>query len=126
MYSCTLRSFAKHQTHLDIVFRKLADAANGRFMHGGEHISRSEIDQHGVSPDPGGMAAILKFPASLNQKQLRQFLGKCNFYQRSILNYVSYTAPLLPLLNKGRRWKWAFDMETAFEMLRAKFANSYI
>jgi hypothetical protein len=33
----------------------------------------AEIDQHGVSPDPGRFAAILKFPAPRNQKQLRQF-----------------------------------------------------
>jgi hypothetical protein len=123
-------SFEEHVAHLDIVFRKLTDAgftinaAKSRFCMAEITFLGHKIDQHGVSPDPGRVAAILKFPAPRNQKQLRQFLGKCNFHHRFILNYASYTAPLLPLLKKGMKWKWTFDMQNAFETLRAEFANS--
>jgi hypothetical protein len=32
--------------------------------------------------------------------------------------------PPLPLLRKGCRWRWGFELQTAFEALRAKFAAS--
>jgi hypothetical protein len=60
-------------------------------------------------------------PAPRNQKQLRQFLGICNFHHRFIINYIQYVSLLLPLL-EGKRWKCNHNMQTAFEQLRQRFA----
>jgi hypothetical protein len=68
--------------------------------------------------------AILKYPAPRNVKQLRQLLATCNFHHRFINNYANYTAPLLPLIKKGVRWRWSPDMQAAFETQRAQFARS--
>jgi hypothetical protein len=122
--------FAEHLKHVEIVLRKLTEAgftinaAKSRFCRAEVSFLGHKINQYGVSPDPERMAAILKFPPPRNQKQLRQFLGTCNFHHRFIVNYASYTAPLLPLLKKCMRWKWTVEMQTAFETLRAKFADS--
>jgi hypothetical protein len=59
-----------------------------------------------------------------NQKQLRKFLGVCNFHQQFIINYASYVEPLLVLLRKGNKWRWSPTLQTAFETLRDKFADS--
>jgi hypothetical protein len=59
-----------------------------------------------------------------NQKQLRKFLGVCNFHQQFIVNYASYIEPLLVLLRKGNKWSWPATLQNAFETLRAKFAES--
>jgi hypothetical protein len=75
-------------------------------------------------PDPDRIASILIYPAPKNQKKLRQFLGTCNFHHRFIVNYAEYTAPLVPLLKKGLRWKWTQDHEEAFLKLRNAFAAS--
>jgi hypothetical protein len=77
-----------------------------------------------VSADPGRIAAILQYPPPKNQKQLRQFLGTCNFHNRFIIGYAEYVAPLLPLLKKGIKWKWTLQEEQNFERLRSSFANS--
>ena len=55
-----------------------------------------------VKVDPERIAAILNYPAPRNQKQLRQFLGTCNYHHRFIINYADYFAPLLGLLKKGK------------------------
>lgn len=70
------------------------------------------------------IAAILNYPAPCNQKQLRQFLGTCNYHHRFIIKYADYVAPLLGLLKKGTKWKWTPEMQISFETLREKFANT--
>jgi hypothetical protein len=75
-------------------------------------------------PDPQRIEAILNSPAPKNQKQLRRFLGVCGFHQRFVINYASYIAPLLALLQKQNRWRWSAEMQSAFGTLREKFAHS--
>jgi len=77
-----------------------------------------------VKADPGRVEAILRYPVPKNQKQLRKFLGVCNFHQQFIVNYASYVEPLLVLLRKGNKWSWSATLQNAFETLRAKFAES--
>jgi hypothetical protein len=77
-----------------------------------------------VKVDPERIAAILNYPAPRNQKQIRQFLGTCNYHHRFIINYSDYVAPLLGLLKKGTKWKWTPETLIAFESLREKFANT--
>jgi hypothetical protein len=60
----------------------------------------------------------LSHPAPKNQRQLRQFLGVCNYHHRFIINYAQYVAPLLPLLKKGNRWRWTPELQKAFVELR--------
>jgi hypothetical protein len=62
--------------------------------------------------------AILKHPAPKNAKQLRQFLGTCNFHSRFIVGYANYVAPLLSLLKHGVKWRWTEEMQSDFEKLR--------
>jgi len=66
----------------------------------------------------------LRYPAPKNQKQLRKFLGVCNFHHQFIVNYASYVEPLIALLRKGNGWSWTTELQRAFETLRSKFAES--
>jgi hypothetical protein len=77
-----------------------------------------------IMPDLQRIEAILNYPAPRNQKQLRRFLGVCGFHQRFIINYASYVASLLVLLQKQIKWKWSSEMQSAFETLRKRFAHS--
>ena len=43
-----------------------------------------------VRPDKERTEAILRYQAPKNQRQLRKFLGVCNFHQQFIVNYASY------------------------------------
>jgi transposase InsO family protein len=124
------KTFELHMVHLQTVIDKLTRA--GFTINAGKcNFCRREISflghvisDGGVSPDPRRIDAILSHPRPKNQKQLRQFLGVCNYHHRFIINYAKYTAPLLPLLKKESRWKWTEAKQEAFEVLRSKFAES--
>jgi hypothetical protein len=89
------------------------------------NFCRTELSfLRGVTPCPKRIEAILSYPLPKNQKQLRQFLGVCNYHHRFITGYADYVTPLLALLKKGTKWKWTPELQRAFETLRAKFADS--
>ena len=124
------KSFGEHLRHLEIVLNKLAragftlNAAKCRFCQKEIRFLGHRINRMGVSADPDRVEAILKYPAPRNAKQLRQFLGTCNFHSRFIVGYAEYVAPLLPLLKQGIKWSWTDEMKGPFEKLRASFAKS--
>jgi hypothetical protein len=116
--------------HLDTVLNKLTFAGftitarkcsfckpEIKFL--GHVVSREKL-----MPDPQRIEAILNYPASRNQKQLRRFLGVCCFHHRFIINYANYVAPLLVLLQKQSKWKWSTEVQSAFETLRERLAHS--
>jgi hypothetical protein len=82
------------------------------------------IDRTGVSADPERVEAILRYPAPRNCKQLRQFMGICNFHSHFIVGYANYTAPLYSLLKQGTKWEWTSEKQEAFLRLRESFASS--
>ena len=50
--------------------------------------------------------AVLDWPAPLNVKGVRSFLGPANFYQRFIQDYAQVTRPLNNLLKKDVVFEW--------------------
>jgi hypothetical protein len=124
------RTFEEHLHHLDIVIGKLTHAGftlnitKCKFCIKEIKFLGHVISQAGVAADPARIEAILNYPSPRNQKQLRQFLGTCNFHNRFILGYSEYVAPLLPLLKKGSKWSWNQETEQAFQRLKNRFATS--
>jgi hypothetical protein len=115
--------------HLDAVLSKLTtggftiNGAKCRFCREVKFLGH-RIDKNGVSADPDRIAAILNYPPPRNVRQLRQFLGTCNFHSRFIIGYANYIAPLTPLLQQGVKWKWTNESQDAFLKLRESFARS--
>jgi hypothetical protein len=74
------------------------------------HFCRTDIsflghvisEKGGVAPCPQRTEDILSYPQPKKQKHLRQFLGVCICYQRFIIGYDDFSAPLLALLKKER------------------------
>jgi transposase InsO family protein len=124
------KTYEDHLKHLDAVLGKLTNAGFtinlDKCVFGKQEVKflGHVISDRQVKVDPDRVAAILKYPAPRNQKQLRQFLGTCNYHHRFIINYADYVAPLLGLLKKGTKWKWTPELQMAFETLREKFANT--
>jgi hypothetical protein len=83
------------------------------------------ITLNGVSADPERIEAIiLRYPVPRNSKQLRQFLGVCNFHSRFIIGYAEYASPLYSLLKQGTKWNWDTEKQTVFLKLGEIFAHS--
>jgi hypothetical protein len=124
------KTLDEHLIHLDTVLDRLTRAgftinvAKCRFCREEVKFLGHVINRTGVSADPDRVQAILNYPIPRNSKQLRQFLGTCNFHSRFILGYADYIAPLTPLLKQGVRWIWTKEKEDAFLRLRESFAHS--
>ena len=125
-------NFTEHLHHLDLVLEKLTNAgftvnaAKCQFCKPEIKFLGHIISGEGVRADGERIEAILRYPTPKNQRQLRKFLGVCNFHQQFILNYSLLAEPLLVLLRKGVRWRWTPALQQAFMTLKSKFAHSIL
>jgi hypothetical protein len=82
------KTFEEHLRHLDTALGKLTNAgftinaAKCRFSRERVKFLGRHINRTGVSADPDRVDAILNYQAPRNSKQLRQFIGTCNFHIR--------------------------------------------
>lgn len=79
------------------------------------------VSAGGLQMDPGKTDAVKDWPAPRNIPDLQSFLGFCNFYRRFIQDFSKIARPMNYLLQKGIKWNWGPNQQTAFEQLKAKF-----
>ena len=68
--------------------------------------------------DPAKVAGIANWPTPKTIKQVRSFLGFCNFYQPFIYQFSHIAKPLNELTKKDTPWSWGTRQQDAFETLR--------
>ncbi|MDH8618508.1 hypothetical protein QIH36_27995, partial [Klebsiella pneumoniae] len=68
-----------------------------------------------IQPLNDGLLAIKEFPIPSNRKQVRQFLGKVNYYHKFIPNCAERLEPLHHLLRKDTSFVWSENCTKAFE-----------
>ncbi|THH07106.1 hypothetical protein EW145_g3606 [Phellinidium pouzarii] len=76
-----------------------------------------------IHMDPVKLAGIQQWPEPHTVKQLRSFLGFCNFYRRFIPNYSSIAYPLNELTRTNEPWKWNELRTNAFITLKNLFSS---
>ena len=79
------------------------------------------VSREGIKPDPKKIEAVLNMPRPTNHKQLRSFLGMCNYYRKFIKDYNWKCATLYELLTKD--FAWTDKAETWFLELRQTLAT---
>ena len=87
------------------------------------------LSAKGVEVDPEKTYKVVNFPVPKSQKELRGFLGLCNYYRRFVLNFSKICAPLNGLLKKeiGRNFSkldWTNDCQKAFDQLKEALTSS--
>jgi reverse transcriptase-like protein len=76
------------------------------------------IGQGKVEMDPVKVEGIAKWPVPTTVKDVRSFLGFCNFYRSFIANFSTVTRPLNDLTKKQRQWSWTDDEQASFDTLK--------
>ena len=70
------------------------------------------------SPCPVKTTAIRDWPTPTNLKELRSFIGFCNFYRMFIANFSQIAHPLHLLMKKNQEYVWEETQQQAFQELK--------
>ena len=76
--------------------------------------------------DPVKIAAIRDWPTPDKVKDVRSFLGFCNFYRAFIKGFASIAKPLNALTRKDANWNWSPEHQQAFEDLKKRVSSEPI
>ena len=76
------------------------------------------ITNEGVQVDSSKTDAVCTFPRPKTQRDVRSFLGLCNYYRRFIQHFFKIATPLNQLLQKDKQFNWTDNCETAFNDLK--------
>src|SRR6266446_6147712 len=76
------------------------------------------IGQGSVKMDPVKVKGITHWPTPATVKDVRSFLGFCNFYHTFIPHFSNVARPLNDLTKKNQRWEWMSTKEQAFQKLK--------
>jgi hypothetical protein len=70
--------------------------------------------------DPVKIAGIKNWPMPTKLKDVRSFLGFCNFYRPFIQGFAHLTQPLNELTRKDAEWAWETRHQKAFDKLKRR------
>ncbi|CAB0028377.1 unnamed protein product [Trichogramma brassicae] len=76
------------------------------------------IQNNSVKPLNDNLISIKKFPVPTTKKNVRQFLGKINFYHKYVPNIAIKLDPLHDLLRKDREFKWTEECQKSFDEMK--------
>ena len=79
------------------------------------------ITGEGNRAKPEHIRAILNYPVPRNRKDLRGFLGTCEWLREYIQNYTQIALPLTALLSSKLAWAWTDESQRAFDSLKRVF-----
>lgn len=118
------KSFSEHMNHLTklleaimkegfrLKFTKCTFAENSVKYLG--HI----IQNNTIRPVKDNLISIRNFPVPKTQKNIRQFLGKINFYHEYMLKSATILDPLHNLLRKDISFIWSEECQKAFNEIK--------
>ena len=73
--------------------------------------------------DPVKVAGVAEWKTPKNVKDIRKFLGFCNFYRRFIRGFSQIAKALNDRLKKGVPWEWGKPQEDAFLKLKERICK---
>jgi Reverse transcriptase (RNA-dependent DNA polymerase) len=106
-----LQTHDRHLKSLDEVFTRLAAHNFGvnlkKCVFGSSETSYLgfRLTKNGIFPGTDKLRVVKDAKPPENVKQIRQFLGLCNFFRGHIQNFVQITSPLMNLTKKDSVWK---------------------
>ena len=128
----TGKTDAEHLATLKIALTRLQDIGlrikrpKCRFMQTQIEFLGHVIDQHGISPAPGKVDAVVNAPRPKNLTELRAFLGLLNYYGKFLPDLATKLHPLNKLLKKQQEWKWTRECDTAFNWAKQALTSAQV
>ncbi|CAI7849176.1 unnamed protein product [Closterium sp. NIES-53] len=82
------------------------------------------VSAEGIHVDPRKIEAVKKWKVPENMKELQQFLGFTNYYNRFVPQYAKIAVPLTDLLKKDTPFKWDTPHQQAMEQLQTALTTT--
>ena len=128
-------SHAQHREHLDKFFTRVRQANLKLNLHKST-IGAKEVNYLGFRLTPKGilpgldkLKAVRDFPPPADVRQIKQFMGLCNFFRTHIRNFSLVAQPLNALTQKDNPWKSGklpYDAMNAFIQLKSALLSEPI
>lgn len=124
------RTFEDHIRHLQLIFEKIQQGGltlkitKSIFCASEITFLGHTVSEEGVRPERSRLEKICNTPTPENLKQLKSFLGVCNYFRRFVLRYSFLTEPFRELLKGNTRWKWTNVHDVAYQRLKAGFCEA--
>lgn len=118
------KSFAEHIEHLASLFKAIMEEgfklkfSKCTFASDSVKYLGHIIQNNTIKPMKDNLISIKNFPVPKSQKNVRQFLGKINFYHKYIPNSAVTLDPLHNLLRKDHKFVWTKECEDAFDKMK--------
>lgn len=84
------------------------------------------LANNSVRPHHDNLKSIKDFPRPLNKKNVRQFLGKINFYHKYIPDHTRILEPIHNLLRNNIEFKWTSECDATFNRVKEYLCQSPI
>ena len=117
------KSFDDHLNNLDLVLQRLVDH-NLKIKPTKCSLFRTQVkylghvvSHQGILPDNSNIKAIVEYPQPRTVKEVKRFLGMCNFFRRFIKNASEIMNPLFEV-TKTSKLNWTEKCTEAFGKLK--------
>nr|GFC74381.1 putative reverse transcriptase domain-containing protein [Tanacetum cinerariifolium] len=84
------------------------------------------IDSQGIHVDPAKIESVKDWASPKSPKEIRQFLGLAEYYQRFIEGFSKIAKPMTKLTQKKVKFEWDDKQEAAFQLLKQKLCSAPI
>ena len=117
-------SMKEHRQHVQKVLTKLREAGIQADVDKCEfHVTETKylgliISTNGIKMDPSKVDVIKSWDTPTCVREVRSFIGFCNFYRRFIRDFSKVAGPLNTLIKKDVKLTWTKKCELAFEGLK--------
>ncbi|CAI7860634.1 unnamed protein product [Closterium sp. NIES-53] len=124
------RDMKQHIKHLRRVFEILrreefyAKLSKSEFALKKVQFLGHMVSAQGVHVDPKKIEAVRTWKTPENVKELQQFLGFANYYNRFVPQYAKIATPLTNLLKKNTPFKWEDVHQQAMEQLKTALTSA--
>ena len=122
----------EHLAHLNQVFERLRmyqlTCAIKKCFSGKQNLEflGHEITSDGNRAKPEHVHAIINAPVPNNRRDMRKFLGTCEWLREFIPKFLLIALPLTALLSSKRAWRWTDESQRAYEALKQAFTKPLV
>nr|VZI43825.1 unnamed protein product [Spirometra erinaceieuropaei] len=126
------RTIAQHNQNLYAVLEALREAGlrlnpqKCQFLRRQVSYLGHEVSAAGIRVAPEKIDAIRSWPTPQTPTEVRGFIGLASYYRRFIADFAGIARPLHRLTEKGRRFLWSEECQTAFDDLKARLTTAPI